>query len=54
MTVRMGDGTESECGPAEGAKIDPGHDARVAGNAACVVVDFGIAPDHAKHGTRRV
>ena len=49
MTVRMDDGAESECGPDDVAKIDPGHDAWVTGDVPCVVVDFGIASDYAKH-----
>jgi hypothetical protein len=53
MTVRMDDGTESECGPDEVVRIEPGHDAWVAGDAACVVVDFGVAPDYAKHTDQR-
>jgi hypothetical protein len=49
MTVRMDDGSESECGPDEVVKIDPGHDAWVTGDVPCVVVDFGIASDYAQH-----
>ena len=49
MGVRMDDGTEGECGPDDTVTIEPGHDAWVVGDSACVVVDFGIAPSYAQH-----
>ena len=49
MRIRMDDGTESECGPDDVVRIDPGHDAWVVGDAPCVVVDFGIMPGYAQH-----
>ncbi|MGZ4465388.1 cupin domain-containing protein [Oryzihumus sp.] len=49
MAVRMEDGSESEIGPDDVASIDPGHDAWVVGEAACVCVDFGISPTYAQH-----
>ena len=49
MAVRMDDGTEAECGPDDTVQIEPGHDAWVVGEEACVVVDFGIAPTYAQH-----
>jgi hypothetical protein len=48
MALRMDDGTEAECGPDETVKVDPGHDAWVVGDEACVVVDFGIMPTYAQ------
>jgi hypothetical protein len=41
MHVVMDDGTEAEAGPGDIVHIDPGHDAWVVGNEACVMVDFG-------------
>lgn len=49
MAIRMDDGTESEIGPDQAVRIDPGHDAWTVGDAPCVLVDFGIAPDYAQH-----
>jgi mannose-6-phosphate isomerase-like protein (cupin superfamily) len=43
MTVRMDDGTEGEVGPGDVVVIEPGHDAWVVGDEACVVYDTGIA-----------
>ena len=48
MHVRMDDGAEGEVGPNEVARIEPGHDAWVVGDDACVVVDFGVSPSYAK------
>lgn len=48
MRVRMDDGTEVEVGPGDVVKIDPGHDAWVVGNEACVMVDFAGAAHYAK------
>ena len=43
MTVRMDDGTEGQVGPGDVVVIEPGHDAWVVGDEACVVYDTGIA-----------
>jgi hypothetical protein len=43
MLVRMNDGTESEAGPGSVVVIEPGHDAWVVGDEACVVIDFGAS-----------
>jgi mannose-6-phosphate isomerase-like protein (cupin superfamily) len=48
MAVRMDDGTEGEVGPNDVARIEPGHDAWVIGDEACVTVDFGPSPAYAK------
>jgi mannose-6-phosphate isomerase-like protein (cupin superfamily) len=48
MHVRMNDGTEAETGPGDLARIEPGHDAWVVGDEACVVVDFGASPAYAQ------
>ena len=48
MGVRMDDGSEGECGPNDVVRIEPGHDAWVVGDEACVVVDFGPSPAYAK------
>lgn len=48
MAVRMDDGAEGEVGPNEVARIEPGHDAWVIGDEACVAVDFGPSPAYAK------
>lgn len=50
MHVQMNDGTEGEVGPNEVARIEPGHDAWVIGEEACMVVDFGASPTYAKSG----
>ena len=49
MAVRMADGSEAECGPDDAVRIEPGHDAWVVGDVACVTVDFGVAPTYARH-----
>jgi quercetin dioxygenase-like cupin family protein len=41
MKVKHQDGTEAEMGPGDVAVIQPGHDAWVEGDEACVSVDFG-------------
>jgi hypothetical protein len=43
MTVRMDDGTEATMGPGDVVVIEPGHDAWVDGDEACVFIDTGIA-----------
>jgi hypothetical protein len=43
MTIRMDDGTESTIGPGEVVRIEPGHDAWVVGDEACVLLDTGVA-----------
>jgi quercetin dioxygenase-like cupin family protein len=49
MHLRMDDGTEGEIGPDDVARIAPGHDAWVVGDAPCIGVDFGASPTYAKH-----
>jgi hypothetical protein len=44
MTVHADDGTEVSFGPGDVFLIEPGHDAWVEGNEACVMLDTGIAP----------
>jgi quercetin dioxygenase-like cupin family protein len=48
MGIRMDDGTEGEIGPGDIAMIEPGHDAWVVGDEACVGVDFGGYASYAK------
>jgi quercetin dioxygenase-like cupin family protein len=48
MKVVMNDGTEAEAGPEDVLRIEPGHDAWVVGDEACVVVDFGASPAYAQ------
>jgi hypothetical protein len=48
MHMRMDDGAEGEVGPNEAVRIEPGHDAWVVGDEACVVVDFGASPSYAR------
>jgi len=43
MTVRMDDGTEATVGPGDVVVIEPGHDAWVVGEEACVLYDTGVA-----------
>lgn len=43
MTVRMDDGTEATVGPGDVMVIEPGHDAWVVGEEACVLYDTGVA-----------
>lgn len=47
MHVVMDDGTEAEAGPNDVVRIEPGHDAWVAGGEAVEVVDFGVSPTYA-------
>jgi hypothetical protein len=48
MRIRMNDGREDEVGPNAVARIEPGHDAWVVGDEACVVVDFGASTSYAQ------
>ena len=48
MHVVMDDRTEGESGPNDVVRIEPGHDAWVVGDEACVVVDFGASPSYAR------
>jgi quercetin dioxygenase-like cupin family protein len=48
MGVAMDDGTEMEIGPGDVARIEPGHDAWVIGDEACIVIDFGVSSAYAK------
>ncbi len=43
MRVVMDDGTEAEAGPGDVVHIEPGHDAWVVGDEACVFLDFGAS-----------
>ena len=43
MRVVMNDGTEAEAGPGEVVHIEPGHDAWIVGDEACVFLDFGTS-----------
>ena len=43
MTVRMDDGTEATVGAGDVVLIEPGHDAWVDGDEACVMYDTGVA-----------
>jgi quercetin dioxygenase-like cupin family protein len=47
LHVRMDDGTEGEVGPGDAFFCQPGHDAWVVGNEACVLLDFS-APEYAR------
>jgi uncharacterized cupin superfamily protein len=42
MGVRMDDGTEATFGPGDVMLIEPGHDAWVEGDEACVLYDTGV------------
>lgn len=44
MTVHADDGTEARIGPGDVFLIEPGHDAWVDGDEACVLFDTGVAP----------
>jgi len=44
MTVRSDDGTETTVGPGDVFVMEPGHDAWVEGDEACVLYDTGMAP----------
>lgn len=47
MVVQMADDTETEFGPGDVVSIDPGHDAWIVGDDACVMLDVQ-ASDYAK------
>ncbi|MDQ1656056.1 MAG: hypothetical protein QOD41_1139 [Cryptosporangiaceae bacterium] len=51
MTVRSDDGTELSYGAGDVFLMEPGHDAWVEGEDACVMFDTGIAP-YAKPAVR--
>ncbi len=48
MKVVMDDGAEAEVGPGDFMRIDPGHDAWVVGDEACVSIDWQGMADYAK------
>jgi hypothetical protein len=48
MRIMMDDGPTLDFGPGDVMAIDPGHDAEVLGDEACVVLDFGEIGDYAK------
>jgi hypothetical protein len=48
MKVVMDDGSEAEIGPGDVGSIEPGHDAWIVGDEACVMVDFGGFAQYAK------
>jgi hypothetical protein len=48
MRVVMDDGSELTCGPGDLVAIEPGHDAEVVGDEACLFVDFGDVTQYAK------
>jgi hypothetical protein len=43
MRIVMNDGTEAEAGPGDVVSIEPGHDAWIVGDQACVFLDFGAS-----------
>lgn len=43
MVVRMDDGTEATIEPGDVVVIEPGHDAWVVGDEACIFLDTGVA-----------
>jgi quercetin dioxygenase-like cupin family protein len=48
MRIRMDDGQEEEVGPGDALVVEPGHDAWVLGEEACVMLDFGASEDYAR------
>ena len=48
MVIRHNDGAEVEVGPGQVIMVEPGHDAWVVGDEACVQVDFAGAAQYAK------
>jgi quercetin dioxygenase-like cupin family protein len=48
MVVRMNDGEEQEIGPGDFMTAEPGHDAWVVGDEACVMIDWQGFADYAK------
>ena len=43
MTIRMNDGTEVTLTAGDVVRIEPGHDAWVDGDEACILLDTGVA-----------
>jgi len=48
MRVRMSDGTVQDLRPGDVTAIEPGHDAEVVGDEACLFLDFGDIANYAK------
>ncbi|HEV7709702.1 MAG TPA: cupin domain-containing protein [Asanoa sp.] len=48
MRVMMDDGPTMEIGPGDVFAVEPGHDAEVLGDEACVTLDFGEMADYAR------
>jgi EutQ-like cupin domain len=48
MRIMMDDGTAHELEPGDVYAVEPGHDAEVLGDEACVSLDFGEIKDYAK------
>lgn len=48
MHIRMDDGQEGEIGPGDVMVCEPGHDAWVLGDEACVILDFGAIENYAR------
>ncbi|GAB3967350.1 cupin domain-containing protein [Streptomyces sparsus] len=48
MKIVMDDGQEAEYGPGDFMEVDPGHDAWVVGDEACVALDWTGMADYAK------
>jgi len=48
MRITMDDGSTLEIGPGDLFAVEPGHDAEVMGDEACVSLDFGEIRDYAK------
>lgn len=48
MKIVMDDGQEAEYGPGDFMAVDPGHDAWVVGDEACVALDWTGMADYAK------
>jgi uncharacterized cupin superfamily protein len=42
MTIRKDDGSELTIGPGDAVDIEPGHDAWVDGDEACIFLDTGV------------
>ena len=43
MTVQHDDGSQMQIGPGDVVVIEPGHDAWIVGEEACVLIDTGVA-----------
>src|SRR2546423_10197727 len=48
LHVKMDDGSEAEAGPGDAFVVSPGHDAWVAGDQPCVLLDWSGSADYAK------